>query len=89
MNNSKKQEILPEYDFSQGTRGKHFQEMRQGYSVTIHHEDGSTTVQEFTPVAGVVYLDPDVQKYFPDSETVNRILRTLISILPQADEQVS
>jgi len=82
-------ETLPEYDFSHGVRGKHFNDMRQGYSVTVHNADGTQTVKEFNPVAGMIILDPDVQKYFPDSESVNRILRTLISILPQSGEQPS
>ena len=82
-------EMLPEYDFSQGVRGKHVRDMGQGYSVTIHNADGTKTVKEYAPVEGVVILDPDVQKYFPDSESVNRILRDLISILPQTGEQSS
>lgn len=40
-------EMLPEYNFSQGVRGKHYQAYRQGHSVTIHHADGTTTVEQF------------------------------------------
>jgi hypothetical protein len=42
-------EMLPEYDFSQlgqPIRGKHAKAMRQGYSVTIHHPDGTTIHRE-------------------------------------------
>ena len=45
-------EMLPEYDFSQlgqPVRGKHAKAMRQGYSVTIHHPDGTTTNREVLP----------------------------------------
>jgi hypothetical protein len=45
-------EMLPEYDFSQlgqPVRGKHAKAMRQGYSVTIHHPDGTTTHREVSP----------------------------------------
>lgn len=42
-------EMLPEYDFSQGDRGKHHWAYCQGHSVTIHHPDGTTTVQHFDP----------------------------------------
>ena len=45
-------EMLPEYDFSQlgqPVRGKHAKAMRQGYSVTIHHPDGTTTNREVFP----------------------------------------
>ncbi len=31
--------------------------------------------------AGMVMLEPDVQKYFPDSESVNHALRCLIPLL--------
>ncbi|NJL39964.1 MAG: hypothetical protein HC840_31880 [Leptolyngbyaceae cyanobacterium RM2_2_4] len=45
-------EMLPEYDFSQfgqGVRGKHAEAMRQGYSVTVHHEDGTSTTRYVPP----------------------------------------
>jgi hypothetical protein len=39
---------LPEYDFRKGVRGKHYQAYRQGYSVTVSHQDGTITTQEFS-----------------------------------------
>ena len=42
-------DMLPEYDFTGGVRGKHYRADRQGHSVTIHHPDGTTTVQRFQP----------------------------------------
>ncbi len=77
------EEIAPEYDFSQGVRGKHAQAMKQGYRVIVHKLDGTTEERAFTLPQGVVALDPDVQAYFPDSETVNRALRSLIALIPQ------
>jgi hypothetical protein len=74
--------LLPDYDFSQGVRGKHFREYQQGYSVTITYPDGTQTVKEVTPDSGVIVLDPDIRRYFPDSESVNRTLRMLLDILP-------
>lgn len=76
-------EMLAEYDFTGGVRGKHYRAYRQGYTVTIHHADGTTTVQHFKPDASTVTLEPDVQKYFPDSDAVNRALRALIDLIPQ------
>lgn len=32
----------------------------------------------------VVILEPDVAEYFHDSESVNRLLRALIEVLPRA-----
>ncbi|KOR33672.1 MULTISPECIES: hypothetical protein [Planktothricoides] len=76
-------EMLPEYDFTGGIRGKHYQAYRQGHTVTIHQTDGKDIVQYFTLEDGAIMLDPDVREYFPDAETVNRALRTLISLFPK------
>jgi hypothetical protein len=75
-------EMLPEYDFSKGVRGKHHRAYRQGYQVTIQKTDGTTEVRDFVLPEGAVMLDPDVRVYFPDSETVNRTLRELIQLIP-------
>lgn len=75
-------DMLPEYDFSQGIRGKHFREYQQGYTVTITHPDGTQTVEQAAPGPDMIVLDPDLRQYFPDSETVNRTLRTLLTIIP-------
>ena len=83
--------MLPEYDFSgkQGVRGKHAKPMREGYSVTIHKEDGTILVQNFTLQENAVVLDADVRAYFPDSETVNKALRSLIALIPEKSGRVS
>ena len=75
-------EMLPEYDFSGGVRGKHYQAYREGHTVKIHESDGTVTVQYFTLEEGAVLLEPDVQEYFPDSEAVNKALRGLIALIP-------
>jgi hypothetical protein len=75
-------EMLPEYDFRDGVRGKHYQAYRRGHTVTIHETDGTTAVQHFTLEDGAVMLEPDVRAYFPDSEAVNSAIRCLISLLP-------
>ena len=53
--------MLEEYDFSQGTRGKYATRYAEGTNVVI--------------------LDPDVAQYFPDTESVNEALRSLISVI--------
>ena len=53
------------------------------YSVTIHHEDGTETIEHFPARNDVIILDPDVKKYFPNSESVNSTLRSLIKLIPQ------
>jgi len=75
--------MLPEYDFSDGIRGKHYQAYQRGYQVIIHKTDGTTETRDFALPEGTVILAPDVHAYFPDSEAVNRTLRGLINLLPQ------
>jgi hypothetical protein len=66
-------EMLPEYDFSKGVRGKY----------SGHFKD----------VDRLVSLDPDVKAVFPDSESVNAALRTLIKaagvVVPEAMKKAS
>ena len=76
-------DMLPEYDLRGGIRGKHAEAYRQGHTVRIHRMDGTTTVQHFTLKEGAVMLEPDVQRYFPDSESVNQALRGLIELIPK------
>ena len=73
--------MLPEYDFSgkKGVRGKYYLGRQKGYTVRIHNEDGTITVQNFGPT---ITLETDVAAYFPDSESVNNALRTLIALVP-------
>ncbi|MBD2693862.1 hypothetical protein [Anabaena catenula] len=37
-------EMLPEYDFTGGVRGKHYQAYRRGYTVTIYQANGTDIV---------------------------------------------
>lgn len=82
-------DLLGEYDFTGGVRGKHYQAYRQGHSVTIHQTDGTDIVQHFRLEEGAVILDPDVREYFPDGEAVNQALRTLISLFPKNRQSVT
>jgi hypothetical protein len=82
-------DMRPEYDFTSmvgGVRGKYYKAYRAGHTVKIHKADGTTTVQYFTLEEGAVMLDPDVHEYFPDSEAVNKALRSLIMLIPQKRE---
>jgi hypothetical protein len=74
--------LRAEYDFTGGVRGKHYRPMQGGYTITIHKADGTTLVKEVKPVEGAVILEPDVRKYFPDSDSVNATLRSLIRLIP-------
>jgi hypothetical protein len=71
-------DLMPEYDFSNGVRGKHYQAYRQGHTVTIHKKDGTIETQYFTLADGAIMLDPDVRAYFQDDAAVNQALRSLI-----------
>jgi hypothetical protein len=59
MNNDP--DMLEEYDFSEGVRGKYAKRYAKG--------------------ANVVLIDPDVAEFFPNHDTVNDALRSLIRII--------
>ena len=96
MNNTKSDraqtaddDIRSEYDFSEGVRGKHVAAMQDGYTITIQRADGTTVTREVKPTEGAIVLEPDVLRYFPDSESVNRALRTLIALFPKEPVRAS
>jgi hypothetical protein len=76
--NSNKTEMRDEYDFSKGVKGKHYKQYREGHTVRVHKEDGTVSAHYFTQEEGTVMLDPDVKVRFPDSESVNRALRSMM-----------
>ncbi len=78
-----------EYDFTGGVRGKYYRAMQAGYTVTIHQADGTTVTQEVKPKEGAVLLEPDVREYFPDSESVNAALRSIIRLIPKKRSPVN
>ncbi|MCX5832826.1 MAG: hypothetical protein NT140_13255 [Deltaproteobacteria bacterium] len=82
---SKIEDMKPEYDFSSmkgAVRGKYYKAYREGHMVEVHKEDGTTSVRYFKLEDGAVLLEPNVRKYFPNSEAVNKALRSLIEIIP-------
>lgn len=76
-------DMLPEYNFRGGIRGRHYKAYRQGHTIKIHKRDGTTSVQHFPPEELAITLDPDVRAFFPDSDAVNHALRALISAMPR------
>jgi len=79
------EDMRAQYDFSTmkgGVRGKYYEAYREGHKVVIHKEDGTKSVQYFKLEDGAVMLEPDVRKYFPNSEAVNKALKSLIEIIP-------
>jgi len=75
-------EMLAEYDFSGGQRGKHAENYQAGHTVTINKADGTTLIQHYTLEEGAIMLAPDVREYFADSDSVNQALRGLIDLIP-------
>ena len=72
-----------EYDFAGGVRGKYYRAMQAGYTITVHKPGGETVVTEVKTREDAVILAPDVREYFPDSESVNVALRSLIKLIPK------
>ena len=54
-------DMLEEYDFSKGVRGKYAKRYEEG--------------------ANVVVIEPDIAKVFPDHDSVNQALRSLVEII--------
>lgn len=65
MNNDP--DMLEEYDFSRGVRGKYTKRYAEG--------------------TNVVLLDPDVAEFFPDHDTVNDTLRSLIRVIKKRQDR--
>ena len=73
--NKKTKEMREEYDFSNGVRGKHAGALHGGHKTIIHKSDGSAVIRESRPII----LDPDLQVRFPNSEAVNKALRSFLA----------
>jgi hypothetical protein len=84
-------EMAREYDLrgKTGVRGKYFRAYRQGHTVRVTQDDGTVTEQYFTLQDGAVMLEPDVRPYFPDSESVNAALRSLIALIPSKSRRTT
>lgn len=61
-------EMLEEYDFSGGVRGKYVDRLKNSQHVVL--------------------LEADVAEVFPDSESVNKILRGLVPFINAQAEKV-
>ncbi len=83
MKTTENDDLLPEYDFSKAERGKHYRPLHKGYTVHVHKKDGTTVINHYKLEKGTVLLEPDVRAYFPDSESVNAALRSLIHLITE------
>ena len=54
-------DMLEEYDFSKGVRGKYSKRYEEGTNVVV--------------------IDPDIAEFFPDHDSVNNTLRSLVAIM--------
>lgn len=62
-------DMLEEYDFSKGKRGKYAKKYAEG--------------------SNVVVIDSDVAKYFPDHDSVNDALRSLVAIIDKQERRMA
>jgi len=67
MNNDP--DMMKEYDFSKGARGKYAKRYAAG--------------------TNVVLIDPDVAEFFPDRDSVNDTLRSLIKVIKKSQGRFS
>ncbi|MFZ2357794.1 MAG: hypothetical protein WA040_00475 [Anaerolineae bacterium] len=54
-------DMLPEYDFTGGVRGKHYKAMREGYAVKINQADGTTLVKRFKAELWESQIEADLE----------------------------
>ncbi len=59
-------DMLEEYNFSKGVRGKYAKRYAEGTNVVI--------------------IDPDVAQFFPDYESVNEALRSIINVIKKREK---
>ncbi len=69
-------------------RGKYYRAYRQGHTVKINKADGTVSILHFTLEDGAVMLEPDVRRYFSNSDAVNTALRSLIALIPAKSASV-
>lgn len=62
-------DMLEEYDFRKGIRGKYAKRCSKGTNVVI--------------------IDPDVAEFFPDENSVNDALRSLIPIIKKREKRAA
>jgi hypothetical protein len=80
-------DIRDEYDFSAGERHVAYRSLDRGYTIREERADGTVLETQVPPRGEVIILDGDVRKYFPDSDSVNRALRSIIALFPKPLEE--
>jgi len=80
-------EMRAEYDFSSAARGKFHHPLDKGYTVHVKQKDGTEVVNHYMLTEGTILLEPDVREYFPDSQSVNEALRSIIHLMKQMPAQ--
>lgn len=61
---------------------KSYKALDEGYVVEVVNENGTTSQEKYLPVEHTMTLDPDVAKYFSDSQSVNNALNGLLALIP-------
>lgn len=80
-NNS--EEMLQEYDFSNGIRGKHYKHIQDGFTVTVYSPNKETYQLNKKDKISYIKIDNDISEYFQTSEEVNNALRALVTAFPK------
>lgn len=85
MNNKTeiKEDMASEYDFSRGVRGKHYQKLTDGYTVTVYSPSKENFELQLIENSSYIKIDKDVNAFFKTSEEVNNALRQIIKAKPK------
>lgn len=80
-------EMRAEYDFSKAERGKFYRPLDKGYTTHVKKSDGTVVVNHYKLEEGTILLAPDVMEYFPDSDSVNEALRSIIKLMEKVPDR--
>jgi hypothetical protein len=80
---NKKDDILTEYDFSNGIRGKHYKKFQDGFTVTVYSPNKETYLLNKKEKINYIKIDKDISKYFRTSDEINNALRAILSAIPK------
>jgi hypothetical protein len=81
--NDRKADLLPEYDFSKGIRGKHRKQFENGVAITIFSPNSKSVDKARAKGITLVAIEPDVSAVFADANSVNAALRHIIAAMPR------
>ncbi|MFH1052224.1 MAG: hypothetical protein V1779_14995 [bacterium] len=89
MKKNNNDEMAAEYDFSKGERGKHYEKLAEGYTVTVFSPNRKDYDWQISQKARYMKIDKDVNEFFKTSEEINNALRAIIKAIPKTKRKLA